>query len=70
MSSTEPKVASYLEFAETVLPRVAALGYNTIQVSKAAQSAILCKVSSSFNSGRKTSKRRVHLHQSEHLCKL
>ncbi|GAQ80177.1 starch branching enzyme [Klebsormidium nitens] len=32
MSSVEPKVASYREFAETVLPRVAALGYNTIQL--------------------------------------
>jgi hypothetical protein len=32
MSSVEPKVASYSEFTENVLPRVAALGYNTIQV--------------------------------------
>lgn len=32
MSSTEPKVASYKEFTESVLPRVKKLGYNTIQI--------------------------------------
>ena len=28
----EPKVSSYYEFADTVIPRVAKLGYNTIQL--------------------------------------
>jgi 1,4-alpha-glucan branching enzyme len=32
MSSEEPKVASYREFAEIVLPRVKRLGYNAIQL--------------------------------------
>mmetsp|Transcript_12640 Transcript_12640/g.46180 ORF Transcript_12640/g.46180 Transcript_12640/m.46180 type:complete len:854 (+) Transcript_12640:103-2664(+) len=32
MSSTEPKVNSYLEFAEDVLPRIKKLGYNTVQL--------------------------------------
>jgi 1,4-alpha-glucan branching enzyme len=32
MSSEEPKVASYLHFAEHVLPRIKALGYNAIQL--------------------------------------
>jgi len=32
MSSTEPKVATYREFRENVLPRIKALGYNTIQL--------------------------------------
>jgi len=32
MASTEEKVASYNEFRENVLPRVAALGYNCIQL--------------------------------------
>jgi len=32
MSSAEPKVNSYLEFARDVLPRVRAAGYNAIQI--------------------------------------
>lgn len=32
MSSAEPKVNSYLEFKDDVLPRVRALGYNAIQI--------------------------------------
>ena len=32
MSSAEPKVNSYLEFKDDVLPRVAKLGYNAIQI--------------------------------------
>lgn len=32
MSSEEPKVATYNEFREQVLPRIAALGYNAIQM--------------------------------------
>lgn len=32
MSSQEPRVASYRDFRETVLPRVKRLGYNTIQL--------------------------------------
>ena len=32
MSSEEPKVASFLEFKDTVLPRVKKLGYDTIQI--------------------------------------
>lgn len=32
MSSQDPKVATYREYAEQVLPRVKALGYNTIQL--------------------------------------
>lgn len=32
MSSAEPKVSSYTEFRETVLPRIRALGYNAIQI--------------------------------------
>ena len=32
MSSEEPKVASFNEFRQTVLPRVKALGYNTLQL--------------------------------------
>ncbi|EFJ43598.1 1,4-alpha-glucan branching enzyme II [Volvox carteri f. nagariensis] len=32
MSSEEPKVASYTEFKDTVLPRIQALGYNAIQL--------------------------------------
>jgi 1,4-alpha-glucan branching enzyme len=28
----EPKISSYLEFADTVIPRIAKLGYNTIQL--------------------------------------
>jgi len=32
MSSQEPKISSYYEFQETVLPRIQDLGYNTIQL--------------------------------------
>eukprot|EP00271_Cylindrocystis_brebissonii_P007309 TRINITY_DN20683_c0_g1_i1.p1 TRINITY_DN20683_c0_g1~~TRINITY_DN20683_c0_g1_i1.p1 ORF type:complete len:881 (+),score=127.80 TRINITY_DN20683_c0_g1_i1:240-2882(+) len=32
MSSTEPRVASYIEFADKVLPRIKASGYNTVQL--------------------------------------
>lgn len=32
MSSAEPKVNSYLEFKEEVLPRIRDLGYNAIQI--------------------------------------
>ena len=32
MSSTEPKIATYKEFTQNVLPRVKDLGYNTIQI--------------------------------------
>ena len=32
MSSQEAKISSYLEFQKTVLPRIKALGYNTIQL--------------------------------------
>ena len=32
ISSTEPKVATYKEFTANVLPRIKALGYNTIQL--------------------------------------
>ena len=32
MSSTEPKISSYLEFARDVLPMIKDLGYNAIQV--------------------------------------
>ena len=32
MSSTEPKVASYREFTRDILPRIAAAGYNTVQL--------------------------------------
>jgi hypothetical protein len=32
MSSQEPKVNSYLEFMEDVLPRIRKLGYNAIQI--------------------------------------
>ena len=28
----EPKISSYIEFADTVIPRIAKLGYNTIQL--------------------------------------
>jgi 1,4-alpha-glucan branching enzyme len=30
MSSTEPKINSYVEFADDVIPRIAQLGYNTL----------------------------------------
>ena len=32
MSSVDPKVSTYTEFRENVLPRIAKLGYNTIQL--------------------------------------
>ena len=32
MSSIEPKINSYVEFADEVIPRVAQLGYNAIQL--------------------------------------
>ena len=32
MSSQDAKISSYHEFQETVLPRIKALGYNTIQL--------------------------------------
>ena len=32
MSSEEPKVSSYLEFKENMLPRIRDLGYNAIQI--------------------------------------
>jgi 1,4-alpha-glucan branching enzyme len=32
MSSQEPKVNSYLEFMEEMLPRIRRLGYNAIQI--------------------------------------
>lgn len=32
MSSLEPKISSYWEFQETILPRIKSLGYNTIQL--------------------------------------
>jgi 1,4-alpha-glucan branching enzyme len=32
MSSSEPRIATYTEFADKVLPMVAALGYNSIQL--------------------------------------
>jgi 1,4-alpha-glucan branching enzyme len=37
MSSAEEKVASYREFADTVLPRVKAGGYNTVQLMAVAE---------------------------------
>ncbi len=32
MSGEEPRLSSYIEFADTVLPRIQALGYNTLQL--------------------------------------
>ena len=32
ISSPEPKIGSYEEFTRDVLPRIKALGYNTIQL--------------------------------------
>lgn len=32
MSSAEPKISSYVEFEETILPRIKSLGFNTIQL--------------------------------------
>jgi 1,4-alpha-glucan branching enzyme len=32
MSSTEPKISSYWEFAHTVLPMIKELGYNAVQL--------------------------------------
>ncbi|CAI7729494.1 unnamed protein product [Closterium sp. NIES-54] len=37
MSSEEPRVASYVEFANSVLPRIKAAGYNTIQLMAVAE---------------------------------
>lgn len=39
MSSKEPKVATYLDFAETVIPRIKRMGYNTIQLMAVAEHA-------------------------------
>ncbi|CAE7772101.1 SBE2.2 [Symbiodinium microadriaticum] len=39
MSSKEPKVATYVEFAESVLPRIKRLGYNTVQLMAVAEHA-------------------------------
>ena len=39
MSSKEPKVATYLEFAEDVIPRIKRMGYNTIQLMAVAEHA-------------------------------
>ena len=39
MSSKEPKVATYVEFAENVLPRIKRMGYNTIQLMAVAEHA-------------------------------
>lgn len=32
MSSKEPKINSYLEFARDMLPRIRQLGYNAVQI--------------------------------------
>lgn len=32
MSSAEPKINSYLEFARDMLPRIRSMGYNAIQI--------------------------------------
>ena len=32
ISSSEPKISTYLEFADNIIPRIAKLGYNTIQL--------------------------------------
>ena len=37
MAGEEPRVHSYREFAETVLPRIAKLGYNTVQLMAIAE---------------------------------
>ncbi|CAI5476756.1 unnamed protein product [Closterium sp. Yama58-4] len=37
MSSEEPRVASYVQFANSVLPRIKAAGYNTIQLMAVAE---------------------------------
>jgi len=39
MSSTEPRVASYAEFARDVLPRIKRLGYNAVQLMAIAEHA-------------------------------
>eukprot|EP00931_Biecheleriopsis_adriatica_P014933 TRINITY_DN11708_c0_g2_i1.p1 TRINITY_DN11708_c0_g2~~TRINITY_DN11708_c0_g2_i1.p1 ORF type:complete len:2023 (-),score=410.01 TRINITY_DN11708_c0_g2_i1:153-6221(-) len=39
MSSPEPKVSTYKEFADTVLPRIKRLGYNAIQLMAVAEHA-------------------------------
>lgn len=42
MSSQEPKVNSYLEFKEEVLPRIRKLGYNAIQIMAIQVSGGMC----------------------------
>lgn len=39
MASKDPKVATYLEFAETVLPRIKRMGYNAVQLMAVAEHA-------------------------------
>jgi 1,4-alpha-glucan branching enzyme len=39
MASFEPKVATYTEFADVVLPRIARLGYNAVQLMACAEHA-------------------------------
>ncbi|CAK9035203.1 unnamed protein product [Durusdinium trenchii] len=39
MGSVEPKVATYTEFAETVLPRIKRMGYNAVQLMAIAEHA-------------------------------
>eukprot|EP00929_Paragymnodinium_shiwhaense_P042980 TRINITY_DN22156_c0_g2_i1.p1 TRINITY_DN22156_c0_g2~~TRINITY_DN22156_c0_g2_i1.p1 ORF type:complete len:1969 (-),score=563.19 TRINITY_DN22156_c0_g2_i1:210-6116(-) len=39
MASIEPKVATYTEFADTVLPRIRRLGYNAVQLMAVAEHA-------------------------------
>jgi len=39
MASTEPKVATYLEFARDVLPRIKRMGYNAVQLMAVAEHA-------------------------------
>ena len=43
MSSNEPKVNSYLEFKEQMLPRIRSLGYNAIQIMAIQVRAGVCK---------------------------
>merc|ERR1719238_2530850 len=39
MSSAHPQVATYRDFADTVLPRIAGLGYNAVQLMAVAEHA-------------------------------
>ena len=39
MGSVEPKVATYTEFAEVVLPRIKRMGYNAVQLMAIAEHA-------------------------------